>query len=511
MSDIIERWVLEGDTTQAQTAARQFESVVKGTTAAVGQKNQSLQRMGEGIQRVTGLMSGMGAASGNVGRVVSDVTGKLFGLGSALSVGGPVGLALAGATAAIAAGTAAWGLYSAAAEEAKKELEEFGKAVDSVRTTVSKSKDEVDKARAAFMNFGKSQVEVAENAAKALSNQAAAEERTLVQMQARLRELKQDRRVDEDEIHAEEQRIARQKQLVALLREEADARLSSAMFLQMRKEAEDRKAADESAPAVHAKELSGALGRAKDIAAREIKRQKDEEEENERLRQTMTARQNLIYELEQKKQDGLNEIHMHNLELRAKADAEADELARQRTERWVNMTGQAAAVVMNSVANGILMLAESGKFAWKKMVADTLNAFGRMLLAAGIRDVAEGAARVVRSYGGDPTGYELMTQGAAESAAGIAMMSGTLLATRGGGGGGGGGGGSSGNAQLTQQRNSDITGRAFGSGGGTFSGGGAGGEEKAPVQIIVAGALTSEETAVLVNHALQSARAKGLI
>jgi len=231
------------------------------------------------------------------------------------------------------------------------------------------------------------------------------------------------------------------------------------------------------------------------------------EEANQRRIENHKGMTELLEQEEREAGERMQEQAQKNLDQRNAAieEAQEQELAAMRERNAAIQTlnlemAQAGLQAFNMISNTAIKvfedMAAGQEIAWGKIVRGTLSALGKMLFAQGTSDAMKGVSRGLGSYGWDATAYALIALGAAEQTAGVGMIAGTALAGGGAvsgvgdfGGGGLGAGGTAGAGTATRG-NVDIGGRE--------------------TVINVYGALTNEETAVLVTRAQQEANSRGM-
>jgi hypothetical protein len=174
--------------------------------------------------------------------------------------------------------------------------------------------------------------------------------------------------------------------------------------------------------------------------------------------------------------------------------------------------------VADQISHGMESMADIGISALEKLVQgnkvsaaailkDMLGSMGRQLVSSGSKDLIQGTAMAISSYGANPAAYALMATGAEEIAGGLAMEAGTAWAF-----GGGGGSVGSGVSQGVSQATSGGGPSSYQSAQGTGSTSSTSSQDKPrQVTIVVDGDIATAELGVIVNKAIGQARKEGLL
>jgi hypothetical protein len=220
------------------------------------------------------------------------------------------------------------------------------------------------------------------------------------------------------------------------------------------------------------------------------------------------ANADLILKLERTKEEGLTEIAQDNAAIRGELLLKEQE---QQSEVYSAM-GDVASTVFRGMADSALTSLEgwaSGQTVYlDKIASDMLKTIGKQVFAMGVVDEIEGAARVLRSYFTDVTGYELMAVGAGEMLLGAGLMAGgSYLGAhlQPGAGSSGKSGGGGGNVMRGGGGTNAFAGGSVGSSTGPSSGG-----DKTIVINVNGPSLNSPQMGVAIRDALAAAAKVGV-
>lgn len=240
----------------------------------------------------------------------------------------------------------------------------------------------------------------------------------------------------------------------------------------------------------HPGRLRSALDRAKAIGISDD----DVEAERLRLEGAEVRRANIIYGLEERINAGKEELRLSHLKRMADIEEKSLEESMERYQRWGDFTANVFGTLADSSLTYFEDMVAGEEMAGEKMVASVLKSIGRQLVGMGTKDVLEGTARMIRSYGADPSGPALIAQGGIELATGLAM--------------------GAGGAYISGARTAELNSRQdAGVGGSSPAGdrfGDTGDDEKGGVTIIVQGPFTADETAAMIDRGIAEARGRGL-
>lgn len=244
-----------------------------------------------------------------------------------------------------------------------------------------------------------------------------------------------------------------------------------------------------------------------DMLASATKSIKDLDAVAEADREARQANADKILELERIKEEGLTEIAQDNAAIRGELL-----LAEQKkqSETYTAM-GDVAQVVFQGMANSALASLEgwaAGQPVYlDKIASDMLKTIGKQVFGMGVVDEIEGAARIIRSYGADVTGWELAAIGAGEMVLGAGLMAGGahLGAHLQPGAGGGGSSVGGGNVMRGGGGTSAFSGGSVG----TSSGPASGGDKNITININ-GPSLNSPQMGVEIRNALKAAAKVGV-
>jgi hypothetical protein len=126
-----------------------------------GKMKQSIKQMPEQFGKMSGALllfrSGMGQAGGKV----ADAANKISALVGLIAVGGPLGIAIAGATALVAAGAAVWDTYTEETRRAEDAQRSVERALAASATRILDVKNNLQDLTAQVTDYGKETLDVA--------------------------------------------------------------------------------------------------------------------------------------------------------------------------------------------------------------------------------------------------------------------------------------------------------------------------------------------------------------
>lgn len=477
----VEEYVWRGDSTSAVAAAKNFsQGLSKVSTAMLLLQNSSAQMGGE------------------IGKAVSKVTA----LASLLSVGGPIGIALAATTAAIAAGTWAWNKYSEAANEAAEDLKRNSDAMAAVTARVGTRIAQIKRQIAEMEGGGARKFEIGlhERGAEAAEARAEAIRARLADTRSFMTEGAGGEMVmapgAEKRIAELQQALAWEEKAIKLNKEQAESlrELTRTEVIHSETSQEKSTIAIDMLEKIH----RAAENRRREEADRiKIAEHNAQEETDIKIKAANLLQDHLLHLAEQRA-----EIEDRQMTERERREVELK-------ERIASLASETISIVGQATGDLIFNWARTGQAGGKQFAVGIIKGIGQTLFAKGIADAAMAVANFFNPVVGGPvTAIPLKTAAAAEISLGAAMMAGAGFASRGMGGGSGGGGGGSGGSFG----GGGI--RAGGFGGGINRGSGGGGNAEGGdrvISIVVDGFLSPSEMGRHVQKGLDAAHFKGLL
>jgi hypothetical protein len=213
-------------------------------------------------------------------------------------------------------------------------------------------------------------------------------------------------------------------------------------------------------------------------------------------------------ELENLIQDNLRELREGNAARTVELELKTLEERRALNDRFYSQMAQVVANFTMTAIDALARWAEGADVSFGEIAKSALKGMGMQILGQGIQDITKGVSRGLSSYGFDATAYALIEHGGVEVGIGGAMMGGSLIIPGGSGssGGGGGLGGGVAGAGGSTGGGGDRFGSGWNSG---MSFNSQGPSDAAPVNVYISGSATNEETATSVQRAIEEARMRG--
>ena len=122
------------------------------TTADLG---KTVSGLPDKFSKSSAILTTFGSASTGMGGQVAGATGKLADMAAVMATGGPIGIAIAGVTGAVAAGTVIWDLHRAPIEAAKNAYKSMSAVVAASTATLLAQEQEIKRINREVEFWGK--------------------------------------------------------------------------------------------------------------------------------------------------------------------------------------------------------------------------------------------------------------------------------------------------------------------------------------------------------------------
>lgn len=380
-------------------------------TPVIKKVSDSVGRMPEKLGKSAAALNTMSVASGRAGGAMADLGAKLSDVAAIALSGGPFGVAIAAATAAVAAGAEVWDVYSESTEAAESALRSLDPVLAKARERLEAQKKSTDDMIFALENWGKTSTEVQlakteamiqaqDEAIPRIYDEIAATREKIVVMLEEAKALRSkhtfSNRADQEAADALEKKASLEDQLADKLQENLDAaklarmenmRRAGVLIETIEKQKRDNDEAERSAKIARRRAAAEKSAQAEKVAAAKANEAAEKRmEERAKDREATLAGIHEANALRRVTIEGEKQMAIEAM--RNEAELRETERIQRQAQQSIATTQMIGGITSNMFVN----MANDSRNAGKHMANAALDTAGAIINAAAAKAAAEAAS-----------------------------------------------------------------------------------------------------------------------